>query len=280
MFLSPVPDGNANPRLYSSKQEKWQRDLPSRNNLEIVIDEAPRTSKRLWIEASRNQPRIWTVGETHCPIMKCRFHKPNSIRADSLPSHVETHGLLRQNSKLGISDKVRCPSPGCNSKKSAMDLEQHVLYMRNESNAIPCPHVDCTDSPRRYTPGQAGDHNGNSNGPKTIKCVFTGCENSDMLYNVNGHNYHISTHHVELSCPVPDCGILIHSWTNLRLHLFTLHGVKSTMGNVEAVASSLVNSDYHGHSTTKIRESQENDQGTNVKSNVSCRKKWTFQKSI
>ena len=31
------------------------------------------------------------------------------------------------------------------------------------------------------------------------------------------------------------------------------------MDNVEAVASSLVNADYHGHSTTKIRESQEND---------------------
>ena len=31
------------------------------------------------------------------------------------------------------------------------------------------------------------------------------------------------------------------------------------MENVEAVASSLVNADYHGRSTTKIRESQEND---------------------
>lgn len=140
-----------------------------------------------------------------------------------------------------------------------MDLEQHVLYMRNESNAIPSPHVDCTDSPRRYTPGQAGDHNRNSRGPKTIKCVLTGCGNSDVLYNVIGHNYHISTPHVKLSCPVLDCGILIHPRTDLRFRLFTPHRVKSTMDNVEAVASSLVNADYHGHSTTKIRESQEND---------------------
>ncbi|KAF6226635.1 hypothetical protein HO173_012465 [Letharia columbiana] len=91
------------------KQEKWQRDLPSRTNLEIVIDEAPRTSKRLWIEASRNQPRIWTIVFS---------------------------GMLK---RMGCSvrilgwelfDKVRCPLPGCNSKKSAMDLEQHVLYMK------------------------------------------------------------------------------------------------------------------------------------------------------
>lgn len=111
----------------SIEDESLEGSSNSKASPGIVIDPTPRPLQIVQLEATENEPALWTVRKTHCPVKGCPSNMRESITAAYLPEHVETmHKMSRHDSSLGLYAKLDCPFPGCKSKVQAVTFDIHV----------------------------------------------------------------------------------------------------------------------------------------------------------